>query len=40
MVMILIAFASSFAYLLALYQVPARLSEALVTISDNPIIIC
>mgnify|MGYP006160353213 FL=1 len=39
MVMILIAFASSFAYLLALYQVPARLSDALVTISDNPIII-
>jgi tripartite ATP-independent transporter DctM subunit len=39
MVMILIAFASSFAYLLALYQVPARLSGALVTISDNPIII-
>ncbi|SFA95775.1 TRAP transporter, DctM subunit [Poseidonocella pacifica] len=39
MVMILIAFASSFAYLLALYQVPARLSDLLVTISDNPIII-
>jgi tripartite ATP-independent transporter DctM subunit len=39
MVMILIAFASSFAYLLALYQVPARLSNALVTVSDNPIII-
>lgn len=39
MVMILIAFASSFAYLLALYQVPSKLSLALVTISDNPIII-
>lgn len=39
MVMILIAFASSFAYLLALYQVPAKLSDLLVTISDNPIII-
>lgn len=39
MVMILIAFAASFAYLLALYQVPSRLSDALVTISDNPIII-
>jgi tripartite ATP-independent transporter DctM subunit len=39
MVMILIAFASSFAYLLALYQVPAELSNLLVSISDNPIII-
>ncbi|MGJ8609710.1 MAG: TRAP transporter large permease [Octadecabacter sp.] len=39
MVMILIAFASSFAYLLALYQVPSRLSDALVTVSDNPIMI-
>ncbi|MFW2589775.1 TRAP transporter large permease [Sagittula sp. SSi028] len=39
MVMILIAFASSFAYLLALYQVPAQLSDLLVTISDNPIVI-
>jgi tripartite ATP-independent transporter DctM subunit len=39
MVMILIAFASSFAYLLALYQVPAALSNLLVSISDNPIII-
>ena len=39
MVMILIAFASSFAYLLALYQVPSKLSDLLVTISDNPIII-
>ena len=39
MVMILIAFASSFAYLLALYRVPESLSNVLVTISDNPIII-
>ncbi|WP_339949248.1 TRAP transporter large permease [uncultured Albimonas sp.] len=39
MVMILIAFASSFAYLLALYQVPAALSGLLVSISDNPIVI-
>ena len=39
MVMILIAFASSFAYLLALYQVPAKLSDLLVTISENPIVI-
>ncbi|MBU2865540.1 TRAP transporter large permease [Pacificibacter marinus] len=39
MVMILIAFASSFAYLLALYQVPGKLSNLLVSISDNPIVI-
>ncbi|SMY10004.1 TRAP transporter large permease [Flavimaricola marinus] len=39
MVMILIAFASSFAYLLALYQVPTKLSGLLVSISDNPIVI-
>ena len=39
MVMILIAFASSFAYLLALYQVPAALSDLLVSISDNPLVI-
>lgn len=39
MVMILIGFASSFAYLLALYQVPEVLSNALLTISDNPIMI-
>ena len=39
MVMILIAFASSFAYPLALYQVPAKLSTLLVSISDNPIMI-
>lgn len=39
MVMILIAFASSFAYLLALYQVPGKLSDLLVSISDNRIVI-
>ncbi|MCR8724615.1 TRAP transporter large permease [Frigidibacter sp. ROC022] len=39
MVMVLIAFASSFAYLLALYQVPGKLSDLLVSISDNPIVI-
>ncbi len=39
MVMILIAFASSFAYLLALYQVPEKLSNLLVAISENPIMI-
>jgi tripartite ATP-independent transporter DctM subunit len=39
MVMILIAFASSFAYLLALYQVPGKLSDVLVSVSDNPIVI-
>lgn len=39
MVMILIAFASSFAYLLALYQVPAKLSYLLVSISEDPIMI-
>jgi len=39
MVVILIAFASSFAYLLALYQVPTKLSDLLVSISDNPIVI-
>ncbi|WP_417247875.1 TRAP transporter large permease [Celeribacter sp.] len=39
MVMILIAFASSFAYLLALYQVPEKLSGLLGAISDNPIVI-
>ncbi|MBS8260688.1 TRAP transporter large permease [Roseibium polysiphoniae] len=39
MVMILIGFASAFAYLLALYQVPTLLTNMLVTISDNPIII-
>jgi len=39
MVMILIGFASAFAYLLALYQVPTLLTNLLVTISDNPIVI-
>ncbi|GLQ18177.1 TRAP transporter large permease [Maritalea porphyrae] len=39
MVMILIGFASSFAYLLALYQVPEILGNTLLGISDNPIII-
>lgn len=39
MVMILIGCASAFAYLLALYQVPALLSSLLTTISENPIII-
>jgi tripartite ATP-independent transporter DctM subunit len=39
MVMILIGFASSFAYLLALYQVPARLSEFLLGISEEKIVI-
>jgi tripartite ATP-independent transporter DctM subunit len=39
MVMILIGFASAFAYLLALYQVPDKLSQLLVGISDNKIFI-
>jgi tripartite ATP-independent transporter DctM subunit len=39
MVMILIGFASSFAYLLALYQVPTKLSEFLLGISENKIAI-
>jgi tripartite ATP-independent transporter DctM subunit len=39
MVMILIACAGAFGYLLALYQVPALLSEFLLAISDNPIMI-
>ncbi|WP_417768774.1 TRAP transporter large permease [Stappia sp.] len=39
MVMILIGFASAFAYLLALYQVPLLLTDLLITISDNPLII-
>lgn len=39
MVMILIGFASSFAYLLALYQVPDKLGSLLIGISDNKIII-
>ncbi len=39
MVMILIGFAASFAYLLALYQVPARLSDALLSLTQNKILI-
>ncbi|MEH6833717.1 MULTISPECIES: TRAP transporter large permease [Falsihalocynthiibacter] len=39
MVMILIGFASAFAYLLALYQVPMKLSDLLLAISDNKIVI-
>lgn len=39
MVMILIGFASSFAYLLALYQVPDKLGSLLIGISENKIII-
>jgi tripartite ATP-independent transporter DctM subunit len=39
MVMILIAFASSFSYLLALYQLPDKLSAMLTSISDNRIVI-
>ncbi|WP_432256936.1 TRAP transporter large permease [Limimaricola sp. AA108-03] len=39
MVMILIGFAASFAYLLALYQVPARLSDALLALTENKILI-
>lgn len=39
MVMILIASAGAFGYMLALYQVPGLLSDFLLSISDNPIII-
>lgn len=39
MVMILIGFASSFAYLLALYQVPDKLSSLLIGVSENKIVI-
>ncbi|WP_163849113.1 TRAP transporter large permease [Pseudooceanicola aestuarii] len=39
MVMILIAFASSFAYLLALYQVPDRLGALLIGVSENKYVI-
>jgi tripartite ATP-independent transporter DctM subunit len=35
MVMILIAFASSFGYIMALMQLPARVTEFFLTISDN-----
>lgn len=39
MVMILIACAGAFAYLLTFYQVPTRMSEMLTGISDNPVVI-
>lgn len=39
MVMILIACAGAFAYLLTFYQVPTKMSEMLLGISDNPVII-
>lgn len=39
LVMILVATASSFAYLLALYRVPDLLAESVTTISENPIVI-
>ncbi len=39
MVMILISFASSFAYLLALYQVPEKLGDLLIGISENKFVI-
>lgn len=39
MVMILIGSANAFGYLLAIYQVPELLSTAMLTISENPIII-
>ena len=39
MVMILIACAGAFAYLLTFYQVPTRMSEMLTGISENPIVI-
>lgn len=39
MVMILIGSASAFGYLLAVFQVPKVLSDALLSVSDNPLII-
>jgi tripartite ATP-independent transporter DctM subunit len=39
MVMILIACTGAFAYLLTYYQVPTKMSEFLLGISDNPIVI-
>jgi tripartite ATP-independent transporter DctM subunit len=39
MVMILIACAGAFAYLLTFYQVPTKMSEMLLGISENPVII-
>lgn len=39
MVMILVACASAFGYLLAFYQVPAKMTTLLYYVSDNPIVI-
>jgi tripartite ATP-independent transporter DctM subunit len=39
MVMILIAFASSFGYIMALMQLPARVTEFFLTISDNKYVV-
>lgn len=39
MVMVLIACAGAFAYMLTFYQVPTKMSEFLLNISDNPVII-
>ena len=39
MVMILIGFASSFAYLMTLMQIPAKVTDFFLTISDNKIVI-
>jgi tripartite ATP-independent transporter DctM subunit len=39
MVMVLIGFASSFAYLLALYQVPTKLSDFMLSISQEKIMV-
>lgn len=39
MVMILIGSANAFGYLLALYQVPTLLSQAMLAVSDNPLVI-
>lgn len=39
LVMILVGCASSFSYMLALYQVPAMLTDALTAISDNPYVV-
>ena len=39
MVMILIGCAGAFGYMLALYQVPGLLSQFLLSVSDNPIVI-
>ena len=39
MVMILIACTGAFAYMLTFYQVPTKMSEFLLSISDNPVVI-